>query len=373
MNMRSGLQLLLLLQIIAASTYAQKNPSSLNIGDPAPQLSVRKWIKGNPVQRFEHGKVYVLEFWATWCSPCIAAMPHLSILAREYKDKVSIAGIDIYEQKTISTQKIKAFVDSLSDRIDYAVAAGDSNMVSSWIDASGTKEEGIPVTFVINATGRLAWIGHPKDLAEVLKKIVNNTWNIKEALVNRNADKRLAELDKNANYDLMKYWHDSFKPDFVPKPDSALLAINEIVKNDPKLKYAPFIAYNTFSGFLLTNPQKAYEYGKTVIVTSTYEEPAYSSIYDVINNYSDKLNLPAQIYLLGAEAYQAEIDQLPYPEIANTSKFYHSMASFYWRANEKTKAIGAEEKAIGELKNKKDFSKSDLAVYELQLEHYKQR
>jgi thiol-disulfide isomerase/thioredoxin len=365
--MRSDFRLLLLSCIIAVTTYAQNvQPPSLNIGDPAPSLRVRGWIKGSPVQRFEKGNVYVLEFWATWCKPCIAAMPHFSALTLEYKDRVTIVGVDIYEKKTTSLEKVKAFVDSMGHRMDYHVAAEDSNfMVVDWFDASG--EQGIPKSFVVNAEGRLAWIGNPKGLDEVLPKIVNNDWDIRAALSKRNLDRHLEMLDDSLNYELNKY-EGNIENDDLGKPDSALLAINEIIGNEPGLKYAPFIAAHTFSALLKTDSHKAYEYGKVVLVTTTYADPAWLIIWSDIDIYSHKLNLPAEIYLLGVEAYQRRIDA--YPETA-APIFYYKMAEWYWLANEKSKAIDAAQKAVDELKRKRDFNKADMAAYESRLQQYK--
>jgi thiol-disulfide isomerase/thioredoxin len=370
MVMRSNFQLSLLLCIIAVTTHAQNNRSpSLNIGDPAPPLQVREWIKGTPVQRFEKGNVYVLEFWATWCKPCIAAMPHLSALAREYKDKVTILGIDIYEKKTTSLEKVKAFVDSMGDRMDYHVAAEDSNfMVTDWFDASG--EAGVPNSFVVNAEGRLAWIGGPQKLDEVLRKVVNNTWDIKGELAKRNFNRYLGRLDEEASNTLKKYTGDAYKQDYIGKPDSALLVISDFLKREPKLQYAPSIAFYTFSALLKTNPHKAYEYGKVVIVTPTYEDPQYQLIWGAIEWYSDKLNLPPEIYELGAETYQARIDAYPETVIPN---FYYKMAEWYWRANNKSKAIDAAQKAIEALKNEKSFSATQMATFESRLRQYKNR
>lgn len=38
----------------------------LNIGDKAPKLEIEHWLKGDEVVEFEEGKVYMVEFWATW-------------------------------------------------------------------------------------------------------------------------------------------------------------------------------------------------------------------------------------------------------------------------------------------------------------------
>ena len=100
----------LLLSLATTTTLAQYDETPwLNIGDPAPPLRVNQWLKGTPVQKFEKGHVYVVEFWATWCQPCKLSMPHLSTLARQYKNKVTIIGVDIYETKMTSLETIKSF------------------------------------------------------------------------------------------------------------------------------------------------------------------------------------------------------------------------------------------------------------------------
>ncbi len=371
------LLLLLCTTSIVATAQDDQLPPPLNIGSPAPKLKVRAWLKGKPVEKLESGNIYVLEFWATWCHPCMAAMPHLSSLAAQYKDKITFLGIDVYEKKTTSLEKIKAVVDSMGSRMDFKVAAEDSNfMAASWIDSAGEQNNGIPTSFVVNAKGRLAWIGYPMELDSVLKKIVNNTWDLKAAQAKRNLDKHLETLDDSAGLQTLNryvYAGGIYKQGDLGKPDSALLVIDEIVKKEPLLKYAPKIAYHTFCSLLKTDIHKAYKYGEMVIVTPTYTYPAYAEIYEAIDWYSDKLKLPADVYLLGAEALQKYIDHLPYPELINVFKHYHKMAEFYWHANDSLKAIEAEEKAIENMRTKKDVSEKDLTAYEKQLEDYKKQ
>jgi hypothetical protein len=48
-------------------SWAQGKPAaSLRIGDPAPSLATAQWLKGTPIKQFERGRVYLLDFWATW-------------------------------------------------------------------------------------------------------------------------------------------------------------------------------------------------------------------------------------------------------------------------------------------------------------------
>src|SRR5262245_40700130 len=66
---------------------------TLKVGDAAPALAIGDWVQGEPVTGFEKGKVYVVEFWATWCGPCRKSIPHLTKLQAENREAVTIIGI----------------------------------------------------------------------------------------------------------------------------------------------------------------------------------------------------------------------------------------------------------------------------------------
>lgn len=363
-------KLYLCLLLISISGKAQETVTpTLNIGDYAPILQIREWLKGESVQEYEKGKVYVIEFWATWCAPCKVAMPHLSLLAQEYKKDIIIIGVDVMEEKSMDLAKLKMFVDSMGPRMNYKVAIHDNNY-KNWLEISGEQPRfGIPRTFIIDREGKLAWIGHPSKLKQVLSKILDNNWSIEEYKSQRNLNRYLYQKEDSLNYELIQYRETPFR---AGKPNLALIAINDIIKNEPELRYAPRIAFHTFSALLHIDMQKAYEFGKMAISNPSelHDSPAYT-IAGCIETYSDKLQFSSDIFKLGAESYQNVIDEIPYPELANIPKLYNKIAEWYWRANEKEKAIDAQLKAVEELKRRKGSSKEDLSLYEARLKRYK--
>jgi thiol-disulfide isomerase/thioredoxin len=147
------------------SSYA----ASLKIGDPAPKLQVGQWIQGEPVKEFETGKVYVVEFWATWCGPCRVSIPHLNALYQQYKGKVTVIGQDVSEQ---DESGVAAFVKKMGTNMTYRVALDDKSkdpngaMNTTWMEAAG--QNGIPTAFIVNQQDRIAWIGHPMTMTEKL-------------------------------------------------------------------------------------------------------------------------------------------------------------------------------------------------------------
>lgn len=163
---------------LAAQEKAGKPEKTLNIGDPAPKLVVTKWMKGDAVQSFKPGNVYVVEFWATWCGPCIASMPHISELQSEYKSKgLTIIGLTSKDPNNSEAQ-VTDFVKNRGDIMQYNVAwCEDRATNDAYMKAAG--RNGIPCSFVIDKQGNLAFIGHPMILDEVLPKVIDGTWNAK--------------------------------------------------------------------------------------------------------------------------------------------------------------------------------------------------
>jgi thiol-disulfide isomerase/thioredoxin len=153
--------------VVLAVSPAQ---AALKVGDPAPKLQVSRWVQGGPVDSFQGDKVYIVEFWATWCGPCIQAIPHINALYEKHKDKgLVVIGQNVWERKP---EDVPGFVSRMSGKMTYPVAlddtsgGGDGFMAANWLKAAG--QNGIPCAFVINKKGEVAYIGHPMKLDDAL-------------------------------------------------------------------------------------------------------------------------------------------------------------------------------------------------------------
>ena len=153
--------------------------SELAIGDPAPMIAISKWIKGEPVAAYAPDKVFVVEFWATWCGPCLKSMPHIASLQSEYGDKVTFIGITAEDDATVT-----AFMGNLagqgdktwSDVLTYRIALDDERKTNErFMDAAG--QGGIPCAFIVGKSGNVEWIGHPVEIDGPLKQIVDGNWD----------------------------------------------------------------------------------------------------------------------------------------------------------------------------------------------------
>jgi thiol-disulfide isomerase/thioredoxin len=155
---------------------ARKAPAvTVKVGDPAPAFVHGAWLKGAPLTSFARGQIYVLEFWGTHCGACVAAMPHVTELAKTYAGKVTFIGVNVLESdKNLARtdRRVAAFVKAKGDTMDYLVCrdTADGAMWKTWMQASGMPA--IPATFVVDGAGRLVWRGHPTALDPVLEQLV---------------------------------------------------------------------------------------------------------------------------------------------------------------------------------------------------------
>lgn len=171
---------------LMGAAMAQDEKVTLKVGDKAPPLAVAKWLKGNPIETFKPGQVYVVEFWATWCGPCKVSIPHLTELQKKYGDKVSFNGISVWEEQKPTDEKyiekVQTFVTEWGDKMAYNVAVDGmaGTMAKTWMEAAG--QGGIPSAFVVNGEGVVVWIGHPmSDLDKVLDEVVAGKFDVKAA------------------------------------------------------------------------------------------------------------------------------------------------------------------------------------------------
>ncbi|MFD2597673.1 TlpA disulfide reductase family protein [Sphingobacterium corticis] len=327
---------------------------SLSISEPAPALSVEHWIKGDSIKRFEKGHVYVLEFWATWCAPCIAAMPHMSKLASEYKGKVTFIGVNVYEGTGTTLTDIKQFVDEMGGKMNFNVAIDeDKKMVENWIEGTKEADSGIPRTFVVDGEGRLAWIGHPSKLDAVLGDIVEGSWDLEGFSVQRKEMIRLDSLTSNAYREIRNSKYDSHKQKHIPiygTPELRLQCIDRLVAGEPMLENSSTIVRYKLETLLDINQTQALVYG-TQMLDRANDYLSYKAILLAVSVISEKSRLQPEIYILGAKAYEGMIAQIAYPELVELPDMYNEMAYWYWLGADHTKAVISQEKVIDLLKS----------------------
>ena len=128
----------------SASWQTVKNPA-------VAALVAGPWLEANgtSVRLANDGKtILVVNFWATWCPPCIKEMPELSALATEFSSKkVQFVGIGID-----SASKIREFSSKISISYPLVVSGFDGAEVAKNL---GNVKGGLPFTVLIDANGTI--------------------------------------------------------------------------------------------------------------------------------------------------------------------------------------------------------------------------
>ncbi|CAG8506576.1 10406_t:CDS:2 [Paraglomus brasilianum] len=149
----------------------------MSVGSVCPLIDDLLFIKGTPtvlgeVPQAGGKRIYVVEFWATWCWPCRESIPHLSGLGEKYKGHgVTVVGVT----REKDHDKVKQFVAEMGDKMSYNVAI-DVNLTAREALYTPSNAPGIPKAFVL-LNNVVFWHGHPVDddiEAEIIKAIESN-------------------------------------------------------------------------------------------------------------------------------------------------------------------------------------------------------
>ena len=161
----SRVLMLALLLALAANASAQ-TPVKLKPGDVAPQFT-RSDLQGHPFD-LRRGKVVLIDFWASWCAPCILAIPHLNQLQEKYRARgFQVVGVSMDDSADTTRETMQKI------RFNYPVLLGDAKLGNLYGGVLG-----LPLQILVGADGKILAIRSgefppnalDKEIAAALKK-----------------------------------------------------------------------------------------------------------------------------------------------------------------------------------------------------------
>jgi thiol-disulfide isomerase/thioredoxin len=143
--------------------------SSATTESTGKEISVTGWTNtdGAPTLAALRSKPVVVEFWATWCPPCVKSTPHLVEIAQRYADQ-DLVVLGIHSKTGAENEeKIAAFIERFG--MPYAVGLDTEGKTGRAWGVTG-----IPKAFVFDRSGAEIWSGHPanEEFDEAVAKAV---------------------------------------------------------------------------------------------------------------------------------------------------------------------------------------------------------
>ena len=151
------------LEKIPAGREDQEEPQKATpmpkFGSVPPELSATDWINIDSAPTLEtlKGKVVLVEFWATWCGPCIKGIPHLNELHESHADDLVVLSF---------TDQSKKGIENFLKKTEMKYPLGVGSELSKAYGVTG-----LPHAFLIGRDGKVVWHGNPVDGEAMDKEI----------------------------------------------------------------------------------------------------------------------------------------------------------------------------------------------------------
>lgn len=194
--------LLFIFLLSVVQVYGQEN---LNLGEKAPGINITEWIANVPENKDLGNKFKVVEFWTTWCGPCLGAVPHMNELAKEFGDEILFLSItNESPEKVNRTLKRMEFLSTVvTDQTSYTQQEyGDGK----------SEYTALPMTVLIDDKNIIKWIGQPQMLdRDILESLLDGSIEEKNAFKYREKEDDddfmayVAKIKKLKNSDINYY------------------------------------------------------------------------------------------------------------------------------------------------------------------------
>jgi thiol-disulfide isomerase/thioredoxin len=140
-----GRAILLIAVLVFVAMAVQGGRHPLEVGKPAPDLHLVSYDgKAWDLSRFA-GKPVVVNFWGTWCPPCLQELPHFADASRRYADEMVFIGAAVKSPPEDVFRIIRRF------DIDYPIAAVDGHTSARW------EARTLPSTYLLNDRHEVVW------------------------------------------------------------------------------------------------------------------------------------------------------------------------------------------------------------------------
>ncbi len=350
--MRSWLSIALTATALISFPAFGQDAATLKPGSPAPIPQIEHWVKGKAPEFFAPGTVYVVEFWATWCGPCRASMPHLTELQKEHPEIVIVGVSDE------PLEKVEPFINSeaWAEKTGYRITTDpDRSVHTDYMKAAG--QNGIPTAFIVGKDGVIEWIGHPMQMDEPLKQVIAGTFDREAAAkaaaeeAQRRAEERKAMQELRAEQTKLaaameKGLSGGGWADYISIMDAI------IAKAPGRLALSLSVQkFKTLVG-PADQPKEGYAFGETLLPKLASSAEALNDVAWFVVDDGDVKTRDLDFAMKAATAADDAADH-------KNGAILDTLARVYWDKGERAKAIDLQSKAV-ELAKGSDME-SDMA------------